>query len=107
MKDAVTKAQAAASTPDDEDDWTDLVPTGPTLNQLKDRSHQAFDPLWKNGLISRKLAYEMLAIALKVPEPEAHMRVMTRENLVRVPLIARGLYLALRRDRLDAVAEVG
>lgn len=99
MTDAATRAQVAASTPDEDDDWTDLVSTGPTLNQLKDRAHQSFDPLWKHGLVSRKLAYEMLAIALGVPEPEAHMRVMTRENLRRVPLISRALYLRLRRGR--------
>lgn len=83
----------------DEDDWTQALDLEPTLGQLKDRAHRAFDPLWKHGVVSRKLAYEMLAIALKVPEPEAHMRVMTRENLRRVPLISRCLYLAVPVSR--------
>lgn len=69
------------------------------MNQLKDRAHQSFDPLWKHGLVSRKRAYEILAAALGVPEPEAHMRIMTRENLVRVPPISRALYLRLQRAR--------
>lgn len=84
---------------DEDDDWTHLVPTGPTLNELKDRAHRSFDPLWKHGLVNRATAYRMLAAALGVPEPEAHMRVMTRENLVRVPLICRALYLLLKRSR--------
>ena len=77
------------------DDWADDFEVRPTLNQLKDRAHSAFDPLWKHGLMRRAVAYEVLAAALGVPEPEAHMSVMTRENLLRVPLICRVLFLRL------------
>lgn len=80
-----------------DDDWADTIHLEPTLNQLKDRAHQSFDPLWKHGLVSRKQAYWLLSVSLGVPEPEAHMSVMTRENLIRVPLIARALFLRLKR----------
>lgn len=75
----------------DEDDWTEAVDLRPPTAKLKDNAHKAFDPLWQSGRISRKFAYEMLAAALGVSEPEAHMRVMSRENLERVPAISRRL----------------
>ena len=81
------------------DDWADEITIQPTLNQLKDRAHQAFDPIWREGLMRRKAAYEMLAAVLGVPEPEAHMTVMSRENLERVPLIARIAYFRLKAKR--------
>lgn len=89
----------------DEDDWGAAIQLAPTLNQMKDRAHQAFDPIWRHGLTNRATAYRLLAAALGVPEPEAHMAVMSRENLIRTPLICRIMYLrlkAIRRVEIDA-----
>lgn len=83
--------------PQDDDDWTDSIPITQPLGRLKQQAHDLFDPIWQTGLLSRSQAYEVLAAALGVPEPQAHMSVMTRENLIRVPLIARALFLRLKR----------
>lgn len=95
---------------DEGEDWAESIHLEPTINQLKDRAHQSFDPLWRHQLVTRKQAYWLLATALGVPEEEAHMTVMSRENLVRVPLICRALFLRLQRLRragIDPVAGSG
>ena len=81
----------------DDDDWAADLVLAPLTGKLKQQAHDAFDPLWRSGLVSRKLAYEMLAAALGVREPMAHMKVMSRENLIRVPKIAERLIGMMKR----------
>ena len=83
----------------DDEDWAAGVVLPPSRNELKQAAHDAFDPLWQTGLVSRKLAYEMLAAALGVREPMAHMTVMSRENLLRVPEIAERLIGMMKRAK--------
>jgi len=43
------------------------------LRALKRQAHEAFDPLWKNGLISRKTAYQILSKAFGLPIEQTHI----------------------------------
>ena len=43
------------------------------LRRLKHLAHEAFDPLWKSGLLPRRAAYEILSIAFDLPEEQTHI----------------------------------
>lgn len=43
------------------------------LRALKQAAHQAFDPLWQSGHLSRTKAYVWLAGKLGIPPGEAHI----------------------------------
>lgn len=49
------------------------------------RAHDAFDPLWRDGPLSRSKAYRMLAKELNVSKDDCHMKLMTAEQASRVP----------------------
>ena len=81
----------------DDDSWVSTVPL--SNQRLREIAHAAFDPIWKDGLTSRANAYRLLAEALGVSEPEAHMKEMGQELLLRVPPVAEEL-----RNRLLGTA---
>ncbi len=43
------------------------------LRELKHQAHEAFDPIWKNGYLPRKAAYEILSIAFNLPVEHTHI----------------------------------
>lgn len=59
--------------------------------RLKMRAHEAFDPLWRGGRMSRSAAYAWLAKALGVPQSECHMGTLPDHLLERVPHLAMNL----------------
>lgn len=43
------------------------------LRKKRMEAHEAFDPIWRSGKVSRGQAYHLLACALKIPKGECHM----------------------------------
>lgn len=43
------------------------------LRALKVKTHAAFDPLWRGGLMTRTEAYDLLAKILDIPRGRAHI----------------------------------
>jgi ssDNA-binding Zn-finger/Zn-ribbon topoisomerase 1 len=43
------------------------------LRRAKHNAHEAFDPLWKSGLMTRKEAYIWLSAMLRIPQEECHI----------------------------------
>ena len=43
------------------------------LRKLKKEVHDAFDPIWRNGRMSRSQAYKWLSGALNIPAAETHV----------------------------------
>jgi len=46
---------------------------GSPLARARVAAHDAFDPLWKSGTLSRRSAYDWLAIQLHLPVSACHM----------------------------------
>lgn len=46
---------------------------GSELARARIEAHAAFDPLWKSGTLSRRSAYDWLAIQLHLPVSACHM----------------------------------
>jgi hypothetical protein len=78
----------------DDDSWVENIP--PTLTTLRQRAHDAFDPIWRDGWADRSTAYRLLAEELGCTEPEAHMATMTQDRLRRVPAASQRLLDRLR-----------
>lgn len=87
-----------------DDDWTDSIPISQPLGRLKQQAHDLFDPIWQTGLLSRSQAYEVLAAALRVPEPQAHFKRMPKHRVVQAIKLLPDLRAALeeRQRRLHA-----
>jgi len=47
-------------------------------------AHLAFDPLWKQGLLSRSKAYRILASKMKMDINKCHMKLMDKETALKV-----------------------
>ncbi|WP_019583818.1 zinc-finger-containing protein [Thioalkalivibrio sp. ALE16] len=43
------------------------------LRRAKSQAHAAFDPIWKNGAMSRSQAYSWLARQMALPKSECHI----------------------------------
>lgn len=73
------------------------APAGSPLARARMRAHQQFDPLWKEGWMSRKQAYRWLARMMCIPVERCHfvmfsegdckeaIRLCRREVLRRIP----------------------
>lgn len=68
-------------------------------HRARQAAHEAFDRIWKKGVMSRSAAYAELANRLGVPEPEAHMSVMSAETARRVPPIAQEMMSRMFDDQ--------
>ena len=60
-----------------------LMACAPT-RALRSRAHLEFDALWKHGRLTRTQAYQMMRDELGLEADQAHMAMMTREQLQRV-----------------------
>ncbi len=59
------------------------------LKSARNAAHQAFDPLWREGLLDRDEAYQRLALELGIDPEKAHMTAMDAETARRVPAAVR------------------
>lgn len=69
-----------------------------SLRQAKMRAHAAFDPLWKELGMQRRMAYAKLADALGTPVEDCHIGMFDEATCVRVVAVC-GL---LRQEALAA-----
>lgn len=53
------------------------------LRTLKHQAHEAFDPLWQSGYLSRTAAYDILSIAFGLPTEQTHIG-MFNEDMCRI-----------------------
>lgn len=60
-------------------------------------AHGSFDRLWKTNLVSRELAYELLAEELGIEPDQAHMSKMDTEMARRVPPAVKAIKKRLKR----------
>lgn len=51
-----------------------------TLRHYKSKVHQAFDPLWRTGVFTRKEAYARLAFLMGLPVEDCHIGMFTVED---------------------------
>lgn len=51
---------------------------------LRQKAHAIFDPLWKDGTMSRKEAYKRLAGETHIPRKECHFELMDKKRLTKV-----------------------
>lgn len=54
------------------------------LRQMRKDTHHAFDPLWKNGSLTRKEAYYELAKYLDIPVYKCHIGLFTIRDCIKV-----------------------
>lgn len=52
-------------------------------------AHAAFDPIWREGSLSRSEAYKRLAAKLGIPVDACHMKLMSKEIAALVPAAAQ------------------
>ena len=71
--------------------WGDNPLADRETHEARRRAHEAFDPLWKSGRMSRTKAYTQLAKAMGLSPSDCHMKQMTAEQAKRVPAIAQQL----------------
>lgn len=50
------------------------------LRKARNKAHAAFDPFWKNHLMSRKRAYGKLSHAMRIPFDKCHIGMFTVEQ---------------------------
>lgn len=64
-----------------------------TLRRLKSEAHNAFDPIWRKGEMSRSAAYAWLSEALDLPKEKTHIGMFDDNLCQRVVVVcnARGL----------------
>ena len=64
-------------------------------HEARSAAHEAFDPLWKDGLLGRREAYGLLANELGIPRDHCHMKLMDRETAEAVPGAVYAIRLGL------------
>ncbi len=75
--------------------------------EAREAAHAAFDPLWREGLPTRREAYLRLAEILRVEERWAHMRFMPADMARRVPAACRRIRAQVEAERARAQREGG
>lgn len=58
-------------------------------HMARKRAHNAFDPLWKEGHLTRTEAYKVLSAMLGIDSKDCHMKLMDVETARRVPRIVK------------------
>lgn len=62
------------------------------LRQLKHQAHEAFDPIWKEGHLSRSAAYELLSVAFDLPPEQTHIGMFDEELCEKVIVLSKVIY---------------
>lgn len=60
-------------------------------HEARKAAHAAFDPLWRDGILSRSRAYKELAKELGIKPDDCHMKLMDAKTARRVPGIVASL----------------
>ena len=68
------------------------------LRQLKHQAHEAFDPIWKEGHLPRKAAYEILSIAFGLPPEQTHIGMFNEGMCRKVISLSNVILKYLRQD---------
>lgn len=63
--------------------------------RARQNAHLCFDPLWKEGLVDREIAYELLARELGIERDACHMSLMGAEVALRVPRAVKSIRASL------------
>ncbi len=71
-------------------------------HQARHEAHVAFDALWRDGLLARGDAYQLLAEELNLDGAQCHMKLMDYETAKRVPIAAAAIAAAPLRENADA-----
>lgn len=72
----------------------------PYLRDLRKEAHSLFDPVWKNGKVSRRNAYKWLAKAMNVPPNKAHIGMFDEEQCKKLINIIKNIQKR-NKDRLE------
>ena len=83
MTAGLTRVLVVVSPDYPDDDWADHLPVYNPLGARRVQAHEAFDAIWRKGVVVRWAAYHLLAAELGVPEPQAHFKGMDRATLTR------------------------
>lgn len=59
-----------------------------TLRNLKKRAHEAFDPIWRGGMMSRGAAYAWLSDHMGLDGADCHIGMMDEDQCLLVETIA-------------------
>ena len=78
--------------------WGDHPLADAATHEARKAAHEAFDPIWKGGTLSRGKAYKLLAEAMGLTRDECHMKLMIAEQAQRVPAIAKQIWKAATHD---------
>lgn len=70
-----------------------------SVRRLRVQAHVAFDPIWKDGFMTRTEAYEWLAETFGLAYSELHIGNMTKEQLETTIRISRQQHTVLKRRR--------
>jgi len=65
--------------------WNNAPLKSAEYYKAKCDAHDAFDPLWKDGLMTRSAAYKLLADKLEIHVSKCHMKTMSLETALKVP----------------------
>src|SRR5690606_34253549 len=65
--------------------------------QARRGAHDAFDPIWRSGLITRKEAYKLLAKEMGLTLDACHMSLMDFATANKVPRVAGKIIMTLSR----------
>ena len=60
---------------------------GPSLRAKRKEAHEAFDPFWKSGHMTRTSAYVWLAEKIQIPEKRCHMALLSEDECAKVVAI--------------------
>ena len=70
--------------------WNHKPLVGRETHRARIQAHEAFDALWKGGIVSRSEAYRRLRVAMGLSAADCHIALMTADQATRVVEIIRG-----------------
>ena len=68
--------------------WGDHPLADAATHAARRAAHDAFDPIWREGLLSRTAAYRELAKQMQLSASDCHMKLMTASQAQRVVCVA-------------------
>ncbi|MBZ9943468.1 DUF3268 family zinc-finger domain-containing protein [Mesorhizobium sp. BR1-1-13] len=76
--------------------WGDKQLVDAETHAARKAAHDAFDPLWKTGTMTRTRAYRELRRALGISERSCHMAKMSKEMALKVPAAVGKMVASLK-----------
>ena len=68
--------------------WGEHPMADAETHEARKKAHAAFDPIWRDKLMSRGRAYKLLAEEMGMTRDQCHMKLMTADQASLVPDIA-------------------